>query len=488
MLENYERPKGIWKRLLFGTVLVMVAAATATSAAIFHEVDEFSAAFGTGPRFDAETEDALAEAERGDAQTIMVIGSDRRAKNSNDVRQGVTGGARSDTIILIRLDPKRKNTALLSLPRDLRVEIPGQGVDKLNAAFAAGGAKLALKTVKRFTGLQINHLVNIDFGGFREVVSEVGCVYADIDRRYFNDNSQGGERYATIDVKPGYQKMCGNSALDYVRYRHEDNDLVRSARQQDFLRQAKQQIPPEELFKRRRSLAKVFGDHTQSDIRDRAEVLELLKLALASARQPFKEVHFRGKIGKSYVTSSSNSVEKMTDEFLKAQSTKGPRGSLKPRGKRNRKKQKANTGLENSASQGREQGAKAVGAGARFPVFYPRMRTKLSLFAGDPRVYSLRAPNNRVYQAYRMVLKRGLVGEYYGIQGTTWKNPPILNTPSTKRRAAGRKFEIHYDGDRVRLIAWRTPKAVYWLSNTLLQSLSERQMFDIAKSARSYTG
>ena len=78
----------------------------------------------------------------------------------------------------------------------------------------------------------------MDYGAFRRAVNYIDGVYVDIDRDYFNDNSSG-ENYATIDVDPGYQKLMGKDALDYVRYRHGDNDLVRAARQQDFLRQAK---------------------------------------------------------------------------------------------------------------------------------------------------------------------------------------------------------------------------------------------------------
>jgi hypothetical protein len=83
-----------------------------------------------------------------------------------------------------------------------------------------------------------------------------------------------------------------------------------------------------------------------------------------------------------------------------------------------------------------------------------------------------------------MVLKRPYVGEYYGIQGTRWMDPPILDSPSEERSINGRKFELHYEGDRLRLVAWRTPKAVYWVSNTLLQTLSEQQMIAIARSTR----
>ena len=83
-----------------------------------------------------------------------------------------------------------------------------------------------------------------------------------------------------------------------------------------------------------------------------------------------------------------------------------------------------------------------------------------------------------------MVIRKGPPGEYYGLQGTTWQDPPILEGASETRTEGRRQYELHYDGDRLRLVAWRTRKAVYWVSNTLLQSLSERQMMAIARSAR----
>jgi hypothetical protein len=83
-----------------------------------------------------------------------------------------------------------------------------------------------------------------------------------------------------------------------------------------------------------------------------------------------------------------------------------------------------------------------------------------------------------------MVVSRDLVGEYYGLQGTRWKDPPILKSPNQTKTIGGRKYEIFTDGDRVRLIAWRTKDAVYWVSNTLLQTLSRSQMIAIARSCR----
>ena len=125
----------------------------------------------------------------------------------------------------------------MSIPRDLKVEIPGVGTDKFNAAYAYGGPKLTLRVVKEMTGLKINHVVNVDFLGFVQAVYAIGCVFTDVDRRYYHSNEgvPPSEQYAEINIQPGYQLLCGKKALEYVRYRHTDTDIVRSARQQDFI-------------------------------------------------------------------------------------------------------------------------------------------------------------------------------------------------------------------------------------------------------------
>ena len=112
------------------------------------------------------------------------------------------------------------------------------------------------------------------------------------------------------------------------------------------------------------------------------------------------------------------------------------------------------------------------------------VRVAGSEYIGPPRVYKLLTPEGKRKKSYRMVLKLPLNGEYYGVQGTRWTDPPILDGASEERTIGKRKFELHYEGDRLRLVAWRTPKAVYWVSNTLLQTLSERQMIAIARSTR----
>jgi len=189
------------------------------------------------------------------------------------------------------------------------------------------------------------------------------------------------------------------------------------------------------------------------------------------------------------VEASDERVKKLVDEFLQVEDTPGPRGNIerKDRPKRRKPTNPEAAGLEDATTYGREQAVAAIeqGLGKRLPVLFPRLRTKGSVYAGPPRVYRIFA-NGRTYPSYRMVINRAVgVGEYYGLQGTTWKDPPILEDASETRKIGGREYELHYDGDRLRLVAWHTDKGSYWVSNTLLQSLSEAQMMGIARSVRS---
>jgi hypothetical protein len=192
------------------------------------------------------------------------------------------------------------------------------------------------------------------------------------------------------------------------------------------------------------------------------------------------------------VEASNRQVQKLVQRFLNVKESPGPRGTApgerpakKPRRKQTRNA--ASLNLYDAAGAGEDQGLQAVqaGAGGSLPVFYPTLLLGSSEFLGPPRVYKLRSPEGRKYGAYRMVMRRtNANGEYYGLQGTTWKNPPILDDPTEKRTIKGRTYELHFAGDRLRLVAWRTPKAAYWISNTLLQTLTKRQMMAIARSTR----
>ena len=256
-----------------------------------------------------------------------MLGSDRRFI---DVKQD--NPARSDTMMLVRLDPSKEATAVMNIPRDLKVpiQVPGGGIDttKINAAYSYGGPALAVKTVRNLLHIPINHVVNVNFGGFQRAVNRLGCVYVDVDRRYYHSNAglPPSQQYAEINIPAGYQKLCGSQSLDYVRFRHADDDLVRAARQQDFLRQAKDQIGLGRLFGDRKELLRIFGRYTDTDLKSNAAILRLLKLAFESSGHPIREVRFRSAIDGDFVVASQQQLDVSKNEFLHVRASKGSRG------------------------------------------------------------------------------------------------------------------------------------------------------------------
>ena len=160
-----------------------------------------------------------------------------------------SAGGRSDTMMLIRADPQAKAITLLSIPRDLRVPVycPSSPLPRettrIDYAFAWCGARGSLETVKKLTGLRINYLITVKFRGFKEIVNDLGGIWLDIDRRYYNKNvGSAATAYSSIDLQPGYQLLSGGSALQFVRFRHTDSDFYRQARQQEFVRALKDQL------------------------------------------------------------------------------------------------------------------------------------------------------------------------------------------------------------------------------------------------------
>jgi LCP family protein required for cell wall assembly len=486
----------MWKRFLAAMATIVFLTGAGTATALLLEFDDAVDAFNRfGTKIDIE-EGVLEEVDPGEPQTILVLGSDRRYA---DRKMGIR--PRSDTIILVRLDPSEEATAVLSVPRDLKVRYRGpNGIysDKINAAYAIGGPSATIRKLKELMRsadgepFPIHHVININFGAFRKAVDRLGCFYVDVDRRYFNDNSPpvlSATKYASIDIKPGYQKLCGQDALDFVRFRHLDTDIVRGARQQHFLSLAKDQTGVGELFRDRERLLELFGRYTDTDIRSTTAILRLLKLAYESSRDPLRRVKFRGEIGTEYVTIGPSALKKVKDEFLNAEASEGPTGPTKPRERRPQRRKRRSSdvpGLVAAKLPGEDQ-AVILAPKIPFPVYYPRLMRKGSRYwdgfsRSAPRSYGIYDEAKKLHRAYRMVVEAPGLGEYYGIQGMAWKDPPILDSPSEERVVDGRKLLLFRDGSRLRMVAWRTDRAVYWVANTLLRSLTNRQMIAIARS------
>ncbi len=509
----------LWARFLAASLVIVVSMAAATSIALLNELTDFAKGLGDNDAL-ASLRDQLEEVDGGAAQTILIIGSDKRLDAGGDP-------GRSDTTILLRVDPEKDAIALLSIPRDLRVTIPGVGVDKFNAAYSAGGSDKTLEVVKRLTGLEINHVVNINFTGFADAVDAIGCVYVDVDRRYYIPPDSG---ISEIDIEAGYQRLCGYKALQYVRFRHEDNDLVRSARQQDFLREARQKLTVGKLVGDAEDLLGIFTEYTTSDISDGVTLLELLKSFLKVQAAPVNEVHFPAELGDGttgYVTASDEAIAQAVEEFLGTEGTPGARpggdsegseaepprgegsggGDGKPAGERADEEDEPEqdfVGPEMQDSSGEGQAfahqfsvkkTKGGESMIRFPILYPTRLVPGSFIARDSRAFVIDAGDREKQYGYKFVAAvpgeefgNGLLTEYYGISGTDWLEAPILDNPSETRTVDGREYELFYDGDQLRLVGFKTNKAAYWVNNTLSQSLDEGQMLSIITSLERFKG
>jgi polyisoprenyl-teichoic acid--peptidoglycan teichoic acid transferase len=500
--EDIQPPRlgrGMLKRFAIGALLITLLSAGSVATAVLLEVKTVADIIrDESTPLAPGVEELLADVEPGKPQTILMIGDDRRKSEVLDARGRELKKpppTRSDTMILVRLDPSKGATALMSLPRDLVVDIPGYGRDRLNVAFALGEDKLTLRTVRDLLDIPIHHYIRVTFWGFRGAVDRLGCVYSDVDRRYFNDNhppAGGGDPYATIDVGAGYQRMCGQDALDYVRYRHEDNDLVRAARQQSFLGDAKSQIGVSGVFDDRDELLKIFAQSVRTDIKETGSILSLLKLVAESSNKPVQEVQFRAEDADGGTLQiGERRLRRTVERFLNVQASKGPKGrtAASPRKKRAQRRQRRRSsselppGLVLNKNAGEDLGVELALKLRRLPVYYPKaIAVGGNYRTDDTRAYDIRDRSGRTHRAYRMVAYEGSIGQYYGVQGTTWKAPPILDDPSETMRMRGRKYELFYDGDRLRLVAWRTQRGVYWVSNTLLRTLTNRQMLALARS------
>jgi polyisoprenyl-teichoic acid--peptidoglycan teichoic acid transferase len=510
--EPAPKPKRFWWRFTLGSTIIVIVVAAATATVILRYIDSIAKALSHNNVLQNKVEKFLSQTQGGEPENILILGSDKRASEPGDP-------GRSDTTILLRLDPDRNAIALMSIPRDLKVEIPGVGTDKFNAAFAYGGPKLTLRVVKELTGLPINHVVNVDYLGFVRAVDAINCVYVDVDRRYYHSNVgvSASEQYAEINVQPGYQMLCGKKALQYVRYRHTDTDIVRAARQQDFLAAARQRVPIDDLVLDRNDLIDIFTEYTTSDINDKETMLDVLKLFVSSRNAAIKEVHFPAELGPSYVYASPEAIQEAVDKFLGIEASGGPRGSLEgiPSGSTGHKRKghggkggsgkpkkphvktpkPRSDGLVSAREAGEMEGksvARKVSSG--FPVFYPTRLPSGAFYVEsnsyehiqDPRVYHFKDPDGQRHGAYRMVAEWPLSDgvHYFGVQGVQgWSDPPILDNPSLTKTINGREYEIYVDGDRIPIVAWHRGDNSYWVSNDLLNTLTNDQMIGIARSA-----
>jgi len=503
---------GMWKRFLIGGFLIaaLSGAATATVAlntvsSIAHEV------FPSIAKIKAP-KGLIQLKYDGGPQTFLILGSDRRSGSHNAEERNAA--PHSDTILLVRFDPEHGQTSVMSIPRDLMVNIrtrTGQVYtnEKINAAYTIGsqlggindGTVLAAETIKRevFPGLELNGIIDVNFAGFIKVVDTLGCAYVNVDHHYYNLNTGSTEsNYTSINLEPGYQKLCYENALDYVRYRHTDSDFVRVARQQDFLRALRQQIDPANELGQIESVAKAVGHAIRSNFPASADELILLaKLVAFSQSKPLRQVHFRTTDvnatfnGGSYVTSTPALEQVTLEEFLHGHGTVSLPSSKSHESQHSSAKHHASStgaaaaaralNLVPTTSAGQSEAVKAA-IQVPFRVLYPALQTA----AGEQqtvRAYGLKDEGGQLHHAYVVVWRQNAIGGYYDFEGTDWLNPPLF-AHTRSQQIGGHEYKFVDDGSHIHVIGWQSGGVLYWLTNTLLEELSNSQMLAIARSAQ----
>lgn len=505
------------KRFAVAAVAIVALSAGATATVALNKITSIAEeVFPKLSQIDAPKGVVTAEYSGG-PQTFLVLGTDRRvgAKDSFDREDP----PHSDTILLVRFDPEQGQTTVLSIPRDLMVNIRTRGGqvyanEKINAAYTIGnrlgatkgGMVLAAETIEHevFPGLKLNGIVDVSFQGFIKVVDTLGCAYVNVDHRYYNQNVGSSEtNYTSINLQPGYQKLCYENALDYVRYRHTDSDFVRVARQQDFLRDLREQIDPTNELGQIETVAKEVGHAIATTFHASAsELIELSKLIAFSQSKPLRQVKFRtanpdyiAPGGTSYVTSTSELEQTTLQEFLHSgEQTRAPAPSPASVATRRSSAHRARhsrggsggfslraLGLYPTSSAGDAEAAKAA-VEVPFSVLYPRVQTGPAE-QQQVRAYSLKDQQGHLHHAYVVVWRQNAIGGYYDFEGSDWLNPPLF-AHARAQSIDGREYRIVEDGSHIHVVGWRQNNVLYWVTNTLLEELSDQQMLQLAKSAQ----
>ena len=434
----------------------------------------------------------LAPTSSGAPETLLLVGNDERALTQYYHNQVLP---HSNEMLLVRIDPSQPTISMLSIPRELKVPIdkPNGEVEenRINAAFTygwengggtAGGVKLMLETIKQVLGVEVNHVFITNFHKFAKAVNAMGCVYMTVDKRYYHVNEPGGEQYFEINLKPGYQKLCGTEALEFVANRHESTSLIRDARDQRFLLQVKAQYGPS-LFGSREKFERIFGKYVESTLDSEEEILQLLYLLIESAGKPVRQVAFHVNLEPTFDSATPEEIHEAVSSFLGGTAAIPSHNLNVPHSSHASHTHSAGLAFSLTPTTPTElEEARTQAPNLPFPLEYPRVRDSYAGAEPDElRLYQIHDQQGHLHPIYVVVIDRGELGQFYDVQGTTWTDPPLLSNPGQTVHIGSRTYELFYAGEHVRTIAWHEDGAAYWIENTLTNNVSARALLAMAE-------
>ena len=492
-LEAPARRRRAWWRVLVAALLVVVAAAATTVVFGRGQLGQLASALGTNGSLKIAN-GTLAPTSFGGPQTLLLIGNDQRVHTTTSPVL-----PHSNEMLLVRIDPGKPWISMMSIPRELEVPIhtPDNGIvsTRLNAALLYGGINLVVSTIKQVTGLSVNHVVEIDFGNFERAINEMGCVYGMIDRRYYHVNVPGGAQYFQVNLQPGYQKLCGSQALQFVTYRHDDTALERDARDQTFLLEAKQEFGPT-LIDNITKFEDIFGQTVQTDssLQTSDGVEKLLGTLISAAGLPVRQVPFQAQpvdqpcAGSTCIVASQQQIQATVNSFLNGKGTPPKKKSTAALAHALHGKKAPSVGLT-PVPESQFLQEQPLARTYPFPIEFPKTSVNNGYgLPPDLRTYQISAPGGHRYPIYVGVFSTGLLGQYYDVQGTTWVTAPIFDAPDQWFTVAGRTYYVYYSGQHIQQLAWFANNAAYWIRNTLTLGLTNAQMLAVAESTAPLIG
>jgi polyisoprenyl-teichoic acid--peptidoglycan teichoic acid transferase len=501
--EPPRRPWWMAKRVLLGAVGVVLLTGGASAVLARNEVSKIVAALRQNKPVKVAAS-VLPQAPSGAPETLLLVGNDERPPPRGNPSGAVL--PHSNEMLLVRIDPSKPTISMLSIPRELRVpftRLNGQVEEnRINSAFTfgyeesgettSGGVKLMVETLTKAIGVTPNLVFVTNFKHFKRAVDEMGCVYMTVDKPYHHVNEPGGEQYFEIDLQPGYQRLCGQEALEFVANRHESTSLIRDARDQRFLLEVKAEYGPT-LFENREKFEHIIGKAVETDLHSEAQVLQLLELLVESAGKPVRQVPFHVELHSDYDTATPQQLEEAAHSFLSGTAAIHPHrlhGTSSPSRSAHGRPAASEPALALSPTPSATlTEARAIAPNLPFAVEAPRRQETTAEAEPDVvRRYDIRGPGRELYPTYVIVVDKGELGQYYDIQGSVWADSPLLSDPTQEIHVGPHTYSLFYDGEHLKTIAWREGSGAYWVENTLTNNLSPQQMLAIAEQTQPVIG
>lgn len=312
--EQQTPPHRVRSKLRWGRLLCFVILLGAIGAALFFGTVWVYNHFINPPHAAvAAADDKIREDEKlNERINILLLGID-----DGDSEAAATEPKRTDAIILLSFDPQNNKVAVLSVPRDTKVVLPGhKDPEKINAAYAYGGAVMAKQTVANLLRVPIHYYALANWRGFIDVVNLIGGVDMYVDKDMYYEDPYAD---LVIDIKHGYQHMDGETAGKYVRFRKDElGDIGRVQRQQKFLKAAAEQMFSVQNVTKISSLLAVLDKYVETDL----NTLTMLKAANSfklfgddKLRSCMLYGQFDDSSGVSYWSASQADVNKSLDEL-----------------------------------------------------------------------------------------------------------------------------------------------------------------------------